>query len=211
MQPIKLEATGRLERNKSHRKSLRNRGFVPGVVYGKSIESKAIAVNASKLQKIMSDAGPNALIDLSIEGAGSAETHQVLVKSVQRDPIRGDLIHVDFHKVSSKDTVTTTVPVILVGSAPGAAKGGLLTQHLHAVEVECQVVDIPEEITVDISNLEIGEGITLEELVLPERVKVLGEPSTYVVSIITPRAKEEEEVGEEGTEPAASEEGEATS
>lgn len=200
MQTIKLDATERLERNKAHRNSLRNKGFVPAVIYGKNIASKAVAVNAGKLQKILSDAGANALINLSIEGAGSTETHQVLVKSVQRNPILGDLIHVDFHKVSSKDTVTATVPVNLVGTAPGVAKGGLLTQQLHAIEVECQVVNIPEEITVDISNLETGQAITLEELVLPDGVKALGEPGAYVVSIIAERAAQEEEPASEEEE-----------
>ncbi|MGI6492189.1 MAG: 50S ribosomal protein L25 [Pelotomaculum sp.] len=200
MQAIKLEATARLERNKAHRNSLRNKGFVPAVVYGKSIASKAVAVNANKLQKIISDAGANALIHLSITGDGPAETHQVLIKSVQREPIRGDLIHVDFHQVSSKDTVTATIPISLTGDAPGVAKGGLLAQQLHAIEVECQVANIPEEIMVDISNLEVGQAIILEDLVLPDGVKALGEPGAYVVSIIAERAAAEEPASEEEKE-----------
>jgi large subunit ribosomal protein L25 len=207
MEAIKLDAQVRLERNKFHKHSLRKNGFVPAVIYGKSMNSMAIAVNTNELQKIMGEAGSNALIHLSIKKDGAAEDHQVLVKSVQRDALHGTLIHVDFHQVSLKDTVTATVPVHLEGNAPGVSKGGILAQPMRAVEVECLASNIPDAITLDISNLDIGQEITLADLVLPQGVKAIGEGHSHVVAIYTARSTDVEEVAkEEAEEPEEKEE-----
>lgn len=200
MEAIKMDAKLRLEKNKSHKHSLRKNGFVPAVIYGKSMNSTAITVNANELQKIMHEAGSNALIHISIKREDATEDHQVLVKSVQREPLHGTLIHVDFHQVSLKDTVTATVPVHLTGAAPGVAKGGILAQPMRAVEVECLASNIPESITVDISGLDIGQEITLADLVLPQGVKAVGDGHAHVVAIYTTRATEVEEADKEAAE-----------
>jgi large subunit ribosomal protein L25 len=194
MEAIRLNAQLRLEKNKAHKNILRKNGFVPAVIYGKSTDSMPVAVNAYELQKIMKEAGSNAIINMSVKRDGAAEEHQVLVKSVQRDPLHGNLIHVDFHQVSLKDMVTATVPVHLSGSAPGVAKGGVLAQPMRSLEVECLASNIPDEITVDISGLDIGQEITLADLTLPQGVKALGEPHAHVVAIYTTRSIEVEEV-----------------
>jgi len=200
MEAIKLDAHVRLERNKAHKNSLRKNGFIPAVIYGKSMSSMAIAVNTNGLQKILGQSGSNALIHLSIKRDGAAEDHQVLVKSVQRDALRGTLIHADFHQVSLKDMVTATVPVHLTGSAPGVSKGGILAQPMRAVEVECLASNIPDSITIDISGLDIGQEITLADLVFPQGVKAIGEGHSQVAGIYTARSTDVEEEAKEETE-----------
>lgn len=183
MEAINLDAQVRLERNKAHKHSLRKNGFIPAVIYGKSMNSMAVTVKTNELQKILGEAGSNALINMSIKREDATENHQVLVKSVQREALRGTLIHVDFHQVSLKDMVNATIPVHLAGSAPGVSKGGILAQPMRGVEVECLASNIPEAIKVDISDLDIGQEITLADLVLPAGVKVIGDGHAHVVAI----------------------------
>ena len=203
IEAIKLDAQLRLEKNKFHKHSLRKNGFIPAVIYGKSISSMAIAVNTFELQKILREAGSNALIHMSLKRDGVTENHQVLVKSVQREALQGTLIHADFHQVSLKDMVNATVQVHLSGSAPGVAKGGILAQPMRGIEVECLASNIPEAITVDISNLDIGQEITLADLVLPTGVKAIGDGHAHVVAIYVVHATEE--VAEPDKEEAAEE------
>ncbi len=194
-----LEAQVRSGRNKSQNKELLKRGFIPAVVYGKKMDSIAISVKTNELKKILEEAGPNALIDLKIRQNEKTINHQVLVKSVQYHPVNRTLIHADFHQVSLKDKVTATVSIHLTGTASGVAKGGVLAQLLWGCEVECLASSIPDTFMVDISSLEIGEGITLADLELPPDVKIIGDEHALIVSITAARAVEEElpEVEEE--------------
>lgn len=178
-----LEAQVRLERNKSHKKDLLKRGFIPAVVYGKNMDSFAVSVKTSELKKILEEAGSNALIHMKIRQNGETRHHQVLVKSVQHEPVHRTLIHADFHQVSLKDKVYATVNIHLTGTAPGVAKGGILTQQIWGLEVECVASGIPDTFMVDISSLDIGEEITLADLVLPPGVKAIGDGHAHVVAI----------------------------
>lgn len=200
MEAIKLNAQVRMGKNKAHKRELSKNGFIPAVIYGKNITSRAIAVNANEIQKIMNAAGPNALIHISIKQEKGNEDHQVLVKSVQREALHSTLIHVDFHKVSLKDVVNASVPIYLSGSAPGVSQGGILAQPMRAVEVECLASNIPDAITVDISNLDVGQEITLADLDLPQGVKAIGDGHAHVVSIYTTRSAEVDEAAKEETE-----------
>lgn len=178
-----LEAQVRLGRNKRQKQDLLKRGFIPAVVYGKNMDSFAISVNTNELKKILEEAGSNALIHMKIRQNEETRDHQVLVKSVQHDPVNRTLIHADFHQVSLKDKVNATVNIHLDGIAPGVAKGGILTQLLWGFEVECLASSIPETFVVDISSLEIGEEITLADLVLPQGVKIIGDEHAHVVAV----------------------------
>jgi len=178
-----LAAQVRLGRNKSHNKDLLKRGFIPAVVYGKNMDSFSVSVNTNELKKILEEAGSNALIHMKITQNGEIRDHQVLLKSVQHEPVLRTLIHADFHQVSSKDKVFATVNIQLTGIAPGVAKGGILTQQLWGIEVECLVSSIPDTLMVDISSLDIGEEITLADLVLPPGVKAIGDGHAHVAAI----------------------------
>ncbi len=178
-----LEGRIRLEKTGGKNHQLREEGMIPAIVYGKNMGSISIAVDGKNLRKILEEAGSNALINMKIKENGKIKKYKVLVKAVQRDPVRRDLIHVDFHQISLKDKVHAAVPVHLVGSAPGVAAGGVLNPQLRRVDVECLATKIPDAVNVDISSLEIGDVITVTDLILPPEVKILEEHNAPVVSV----------------------------
>lgn len=186
---IQLEAQQRLEHTKSHKRLLREKGMVPAIMYGRNTGTMSIAVDARELKAILDKTGPNTLIDMRIKGGGETEKFKVLVKSLQRDPVRqGELIHADFQQVSLQERVRTTVRIRLAGQPRGVAAGGILTQLIRRVEVECLPAEIPEAITVDISGLDVGEQITVAGLDLPPGVKVLEDRDDPLVTIVPAQA-----------------------
>lgn len=198
-----LEAQVRTEKTRSFTHSLREKGMIPAVVYGKNVGSLSIAVDAGELQKILEEAGSNALIRMKIKENGKIRKHNVLVKEVQRDPVRRELIHADFHQVSLKDRVHATVPVHLTGSAAGTVEGGVLTPLLRRVEMECLASEIPEAITVDVSGLRIGDTITVADLPLPPGVRALEDPEAPVVTVTAGERPAAEPAAAPGAAPAA--------
>ncbi len=123
------------------------------------------------------------MINMKIKEDGRTKKYKALVKALQYDPVRRDLLHADFHQISLKDKVHATVPVHLVGTAPGAAAGGILTALLRGIEVECLATRIPESIAVDVSGLDVGGVITVSDLSLPPEVKILTELDAPVVAV----------------------------
>jgi large subunit ribosomal protein L25 len=182
---------------------LRAAGRIPAVVYGKGAESKAISIDPSALQRVLqsSGAGINTLIELSLDGT----TRTVLVKELQRDPVRGRPLHTDFYLVELDKTVEVSVPIHLVGKAPGVELGGILDHPLREIELECLPRAIPERVDVDVSALGIGDSIHVRDLELPEGASVRTDGNLAVASVIAPAVVEEpvaEEL-EEGEEAAA--------
>mgnify|MGYP000927576589 CR=1 FL=1 len=192
-----LVGSVRLEKTGGSNHQLREKGLIPAIVYGKNLGSISIAVDGRDLKKILEEAGSNALINMRIKENGKTRKCKVLVKAIQRDPVRRELIHVDFHQVSLKDKVHAAVPIHLVGSAPGVDEGGVLNLQLRRAEVECLATKIPDAINVDISSLGIGDAITVADLILPQEVRILEEHRTPVVSVST-AAKAAAETGTAG-------------
>jgi large subunit ribosomal protein L25 len=170
-------------------RKLRVQGVVPGVVYGKGIEPVSVKVDAKDLAAaIAGEGGLNSLITLS--GGGSLNGNIVIVADMQRNPLKGDILHVDFHRISLDEKVKVHVPVVMVGTAAGVKEGGMLDVVTYSLDVECLPTSIPEAINVDVTNLAIGHSIHVSELGLPQGIKVLNDPETPIVSIHG-KAKEE--------------------
>jgi len=191
-------------------RKLRAAGRIPAVVYGRGTESRAISVDPSALLRLLQSggAGMNTLIELRVEG--TAQT--VLVKELQRDPVRGRPLHTDFFLVDLDQKVEVSVPIHLVGRPAGVETGGILDHPLRELELECLPRAIPESVDVDVSALEVGDSIHVSDLALPEGVSVRTEANLAVASVIAPAVVEEPVVEEEieGEEAAAEgEEGEA--
>ncbi|MFX4262859.1 50S ribosomal protein L25 [Pelotomaculum propionicicum] len=178
-----LDGRVRMDRSSASKHKLRENGMIPAVVYGKNAGSISIAVDARMLKKILEEAGSNALINMKIKENGKTKKYKVLVKAVQYEPVRRDLIHADFHQISLKDKVHATVPVHLAGTAPGAAAGGILTTLMRRIEVECLATQIPEFIEIDVSSLDIGDVVTVSDLVLPPEIKILEDQHAPIVSV----------------------------
>jgi len=218
----KLQAEKRDETGKGVARRLRADGRVPGVLYGQGVEPVALSVDAREMFHILHGAaGANALVDLVVDGS----EHLVLAREIQRDYIHNSLIHIDFLAVSRTQTITVNVPVVETGEAAGVKEGGVVEHHLREIAVECFPQDVPDQIEIDITEIELGDMIHVSDLVAPEGVTILTNPEDAVLSIITPAVLRTEadlsvpgeegvEVpaveGEEGVEaPAAAEEGEA--
>lgn len=181
-------------------RKLRATGRIPGIYYGDGGPPKPVHLEARALERLLatSAAGMNTLIDLK---GGGLDGKVVLVKELQRDPVKGRAVHADLYAVDVDRVVTVSVPVHLVGNATGVAnQGGIMDHALREVELECLPRAIPEEIRVDVTHLELGDSVHVRDLVLPEGVELLTDPDLSVASVVAPRV--EEEAPAEGVEEA---------
>jgi len=185
---------------------LRKLGLIPGVLYGKG-HSRAIVVGDRELRAALTGpSGLHAILDVVIEGQKTP--HHAVLKEYQQHPIRGVITHVDFHEVRLDQPIHASVTVQLVGDSPGVKQGGVLQQVTREVNVEALPAAIPEHIEADLSELEVGGTLRLEDLRAPEGVTFLDDPyETVLVTCTMPRGISELEA-EEGEEEGEAAEGE---
>ncbi len=174
---------------------IRASGGVPGIVYGKDRDPLPVTVDHHDLMVIISHHGYNALISLET----GSESILTLPKAVERHPYRNLIRHVDFIGVSLKEKVQTQVPVVVVGEAIGVKEGGILSQATHHLTVESLPLDIPGHIDVDVSGLEIGDNVRVEDIAIDKSYALLDDPETVIASVVTPVVEVEPEP-EEGEE-----------
>jgi large subunit ribosomal protein L25 len=162
---------------------LRRSGAVPGVIYGGDGEPSHFSVDARILRNTLAHSG--AILDISVDGGTSSP---VLVKDLQRHPVRGDIMHVDFIRVNMNETIQTTVVLELVGAddAPGVDQGGVLSQETREVNIEALPGDIPDTITHDVSGMQINDTLTLSAVTVPAGITLLDDLDETVIATITP-------------------------
>ena len=191
---VTLAAQPRAGRGKGEARRLRRDGRVPAVAYGAGLEPTAVSVDGLELyHALRTDAGLNALIRLKVGG----ETHLTLARQLQRHPVRREITHVDFVAVDRRRKVTVDVPLHLEGEAPGADEGGVVDQLQFSVSVEVLPLEVPDQLTLDISDMQIGDVKRLEDLTLPEGVQLLDDRQRAVVSVYVPAAEVPEAAEEE--------------
>jgi len=199
-----LAAQRRSETGKQSARSLRRAGRVPGVLYGGGQGPTPVAVDARQLERLVQGAGAHGLIELQLDNGNGPARHQVLIKELQRDPVYGTIQHVDFQAVAMDQELETTVPVEPVGSP----EDGVVNVVLWELNIACLPKDIPEHIPVDVSGLEVGATVTVQDLAFPPGVRVRHEPDEVVLTITRARATEALEAeAEEGAEGEAAEAG----
>lgn len=192
MADVKLHAETRTEFGKGAARRVRRDNKVPGVVYEHGLEPLHLTFPGHEL--LLALRTSNVLIELVIDGEGS---QLAIPKAVQRDPLRGDLVHVDLLKVKRGERVTVEIPVHAEGElAPG---GNLLEHVLSALPVEAEATNIPDNVTVSVQGLAAGAAILAKDLVLPEGVKLAVEEDTVVLQVLAAQAEEAAE-GEEEAE-----------
>lgn len=201
MSEEKLVAEVRTGVGKGVARKLRQAKKVPGVVYGPTMEPLAVQLDRPTLERFLSSAASARLVRLEV----GPESHTVLVKQVQRDVTRGDIIHVDFHKVRLDQEVTTAVPVVLTGETERTKDGGIVAQQLYELNVTCLPTAIPESIEVSTEGLSIGDSITVAQVTVPEGVTLTDDAESVVVSVVAPQAEPvaeeaEGEAAEDGAE-----------
>lgn len=196
---IKLKALKRDDLSNSVTKQLRADGQVPAVVYGKDKDSKTVAVDSVELLKTVRDEGRNAIITLDVENGTSVD---VMLHEYQIDPIKDSLIHVDFYVVDMSEEMEVSVPVRIEGEAAGAKEGGVMQQPQYEVLVNAKPANFPDEITVDVSELQIGDVITVEDLPASDKYEFVDEPDAVIVTIVPPTEEEPEtQLPDDGAEP----------
>jgi large subunit ribosomal protein L25 len=221
---IKLEVSEREERGSRHARRLRAEGIIPGVLYGNG-QPRAIAVPERALRGAMSGpSGLHAILDVVLEGQKTV--HPSILAEYQQDPVRGTIAHIDLREVRLDQPIQASVVVHLVGEAEGAKSGGVVSLVQRELNVEALPMDVPDHIDVDITRLDVGDVLRLEDVRAPEGVTFLDDPhETVIVSVAMARAfaeleeaeaeaaaeaeAEALEEGEEGEEGEPSEEGEA--
>jgi large subunit ribosomal protein L25 len=209
MAEITLTATPRPPQGTRPARRLRGEGKIPGVVYGLGGDPVTLTVEWRELRAaLVTEQGLNAVIHLEVEG----ERTPTLVKEIQRHPVRRNVLHVDFIRVDLNKPVDVEVPIHLEGEAEAVNReGGVIDQTLTMLLVHCKPSDIPAQLTIDISDLEIGGAKHVSDLTLPEGVSTTVDPEETVVTasfqvVEIPEPQEGEEVeGEEGAEGEAAE------
>jgi large subunit ribosomal protein L25 len=188
---VKLKAEPRMDVGRAAVRKLRARGLIPAVIYGGKNEPQALQVAAREINAMMSHAsGENVLVELEIAGEGSSRT--ALVQEVQHSPVGGEIRHVDFHAISMDQMIQAEVPLEPTGIAVGVKTfGGLLEQSLRALAIECLPADLPDRITVDVSQLNIGDSIHVRDIQLPSGVTAKVQPDLTAFSVVAPIAEEE--------------------
>lgn len=181
---VALAASGRTGTGKGVARALRRSGRVPAVTYGAALsEPVPVSVDGRELYHALNtDAGTNAILRLDIDG----DTQLAIVREIQRHPVRREITHVDFVTVNRNIKITVEVPVVLEGHAPGVDEGGVADQILFVLPVEVLPLEVPDVITLDISDMQVGDVKRVEDLPLPEGVELLEDPERTVVTLNVP-------------------------
>lgn len=203
MEELFLDVELRKEIGKAKVKDLREKGFIPAVIYAEGKESHPLSVPHKQLLQLLHQHGlENVVINLKIKDDKTQKAHPCLIKDIQYDPVKGDIVHIDFHEISLTKAIKVNVPVVAKGEPVGVKQeGGSLEHILWELEVECLPAAIPKQFEVDVAALKIGDAIHVKDIVFPAQVKVLNDPEAVVLSVAAP-IKEEvaAEPGLEGEE-----------
>jgi large subunit ribosomal protein L25 len=186
-----LEAVRRDTFGRNNAGRLRRKGHIPAVLYGgASGQAESVAVDPKSLLRILhSQSGVNTLITLKMDGASDA---RVLVKEYQLDPVLHELLHADFYRVAMDKVLRVTVPVHLTGEAKGVKAQGAIVDFVHReLEVECLPADIPEHITVDVTELMLHDGVRVRDLQTGGKWKAVSEGDMLIVHLVSPKAEAE--------------------
>jgi len=192
MKSVPLNAFPRSLGRRAGAKKLRSEGRIPAVIYGGKAKPQSVEINSREIgDLIMHSVSENLLVDLAIKDDANPK-RLALVQEVQHHPLSGHVLHVDFHEVSPTEKVTIMVPVETTGEAAGVKNsGGVLEHVLFKLKVRALPKDLPEQVVIDVTSLELNKTIHIGEIKAPEGVEILGDKNIPVVSVAVPRAEEE--------------------
>jgi large subunit ribosomal protein L25 len=189
---------------KGRAKKLRAKGLIPAIFYSPKSQSIPLVIDSKEFVKtLQTEAGENVLIDLNIRKGDQADRKVVMVKDIQIDPLQGTTLHTDFYEVAMNEMVTVEVPIHLVGKPEGIKMGGILEQIRRVIQIQCLPGDIPKSIDVDVSSLNIGDSIHVQDI-QTEKAKILFD-TNFTIATVVPPVVEEKKVVEEVVAEAAEE------
>ena len=182
----------------------RTQDMIPGVFYTAKGDNIAVQAPALPLEKMYAEMGRTAVFNLEIDDNGTKTVHPVMFWEVQKHPYKKAFTHVDFYGVDLDKEVKVDVPIEFVGVARGVKLGGVMETYRESVRLSSKPLEMPQKITVDVSDMDINDTISVADLQLPANVSAVYDHNFAVVSVLT-KTKEDEESGEEGAAPAAAE------
>ena len=199
-----IEAELREETGRSATRRLRRAGKMPGIIYGGGKPDIAITMDDNTVSKLLNEeAFHTSMFEVKVKGSRGKNT--VMLKDAQYDPVMDNATHLDFFRVSAKDSITMDVPVVAINTekCPGVSQGGMVDVIRHSLEITCRADSVPEHIEIDCAALEMGDTVHIEDIVLPEGAEVHHEVNFTVLNISAPKgasggdATGEEPIGEE--------------
>lgn len=219
MAEYELTAEKRDQSGKGAARKIRAVGRVPAVLYGPQLDPVRLTVDERALwHALHTDAGTNVLISLAVDG----DTFLTMPREVQRDIVKGTLLHVDLLRIRRDVAIQVEVPILLTGESAGVTEGGVIEHHLWELRIECLPANVPESLQADVTHLNIGDSLHVSDLRIPQHLTVLTPEDETIVSVVPPPVLEVEEVapeeelpegevpeGEEVPEGAEAREGEA--
>lgn len=193
MKSVPLKAYPRAVTRRAGVKKLRENGRVPAVIYGRNVQPQNLELNRVEIDNLIHhSATENVLVDLAVESDARGK-RLALVQEVQHHPLKGNVLHVDLHEVAENEKVTVLVPVEPVGEAVGVKTGGGVLEHvLFKIKVSALPKDLPEQISVDVTSLDIGKSIHLGEITPPPGVEFIGDKKVVVLSVAAPITEAQE-------------------
>ena len=200
----KLIVKQRNTQGTSSSRRMRSDGLLPGIIYGSDKESSIVEMNLNQVEKILKNhSSDSVLIEVDLEEEGSV---RVLLKEVQYHPVTSSILHVDLQRVVAGKPIQVDVAIELNGEPEGVKSGGIIDHKIHSLSVECLPKDMIESIPVDITNLEIGDSLTVSDIIVTSKIKILSDENLQVISINAPKVidssdEETEEAEEASTEP----------
>jgi len=190
-----IKAEKRVKTKSAESKRLRNAGFIPGNIFGKGIESESITIKGDEFRKALSKYGRNALYKLELP---DGETHTVIIKDIQKDPIGRGYLNIGFQKISLAEEIKIDVPLRIIGAELVESRRLVVIRQIDTITVKALPQNIPEAIEIDVSNLQAGDIVNIGDIKLPEGVETENDPEQVVISINEPKSHAADEA--EGTE-----------
>lgn len=197
MAMLSLKSARRSDVGKGVARKLRQVGRIPAVYYGRGEEPIPLVVTLRELEDVIDRAeGSNVIVDLKVEGDAGAD-RKALIREIQRDPVVGNILHLDLQHISLTERIVVEVPIVLLGTPTGVKDGGGILEHLlREVEVECLPTDIPSRLEVDVSGLNIGDSLHVSDL-KADRVVIRTEADRAIAAVVPPTILEEAKPAEE--------------
>jgi large subunit ribosomal protein L25 len=190
MATVDLQGELRTETGKQVAKRLRRAQRIPAVVYGGQRGPVPVAVNPQELLSAL-EFGENTLINLALKGGAAPQISLVILKELQRDPVRGRPLHADFQEISMERKIRVEVPLVLQGDPIGVKdKGGILEHSMRQLSVECLPINIPEKFVLDVAGLDIGNALHVRDVRVAEGIRILDDDARVVASVSAPVAEE---------------------
>jgi large subunit ribosomal protein L25 len=198
LERLELQTTVRTTTGNSPARSLRRSGHIPAVLYGPKTDSILLSVKTKDLEQVFKQGNVYQIILNLVIQNGKKITKAAMVKELQTHPVSGTFIHLDFYEIDMKRQIKVMVPVITKGQSVGVENGGLLNIVRRELELLCLPGDIPEAIEIDITDLDVGDSVHVEDIPLGENIEVSADVNFTVVTVLTPKVEEEVVEEEEG-------------